>query len=143
MVSVTAMPEQRKVLVVEDDPDNRELFVDLLRLYGFAPAAARDGAEALEMLRDGSLHPYAIVLDLDMPVVDGFRFLVVKSEDERLQDVPVIVVSAVDRARECPKIGTLRRALQKPIEIQQLLDALESCHDDDGRDAASGGHLAS
>jgi CheY-like chemotaxis protein len=120
----------RRVLVVEDDADNRELFVDLLQLHGFAAVEACDGSEALAMLSDGSLHPYAIVLDLDMPTVDGFQFLAVKSEDARLQDVPVIVVSAVDRARDCPRIGTLRTTLQKPIEIHQLLDALESCRDD-------------
>jgi two-component system, chemotaxis family, chemotaxis protein CheY len=122
--------ESRRVLVVEDDADNRELFVDLLRLHGFATAEASDGSEALAMLRDGSLHPYAIVLDLDMPTVDGFQFLAVKSEDARLHDVPVIVVSAVDRARDCPRIGTLRTTLHKPIEIHQLLDALESCRDE-------------
>ena len=127
---------ERRVLVVEDDPDNRELFVDLLQHYGFATEEARDGSEALAKLRDGTLHPYAIVLDLDMPIVDGLQFLEVKSEDARLHDVPVIVVSAVDRARDCPRIGALRTALQKPIEIQQLVDALEACGDARDLDAS-------
>ena len=70
-----AQPERvgRRVLVVEDDADIRELIKTRLRLAGFAVTTARDGVEALELLQ--TLSPAAMVLDLNMPRLDGFGVL--------------------------------------------------------------------
>src|SRR5207244_2354453 len=73
----------RAVLIVEDHQDIRMTLAWLLRVEGFRVATAADGREALNVLREGPL-PDLIVLDLRMPVMDGWEFLACKSRDPRL-----------------------------------------------------------
>jgi len=115
------------VLVVEDDPDNRELLLDMLRLYGFVATGASDGSEALDLLRTGDVQPSVIVLDLDMPRVDGLQFLDEQSKDDRIREVPVVVVSACYELDSWPRTGRWTHTLQKPIEVGALIAAVESC----------------
>jgi CheY-like chemotaxis protein len=81
------------VLLVEDDPDVRDATGDLLECEGFGVVFAGDGREALDLLHAG-LKPSVIVLDLTMPVMDGWDFRAAQLADRDLKDIPVIVVSA-------------------------------------------------
>jgi two-component system cell cycle response regulator DivK len=93
------------VLVVDDEPDQRELMAECLALHGFRVATARDGEEALDHV--ARQLPSAIVMDLYMPVLDGWETTKRLKSDARTSDVPVIVLSAHAlgehrvRAREC------------------------------------------
>jgi len=95
------------VLVVEDDPELREMMAQRLHLAGFAPVTASNGHEALQLLRMG-FPAKLILLDLTMPLMDGWAFRAVQQRDPTLADIPVIVVAAhepsgVDAAACCCK----------------------------------------
>src|SRR5687767_6429158 len=82
------------VLVVEDDPDIRELVTEVLGQAGYRVAEAENGQVALDFLR-GHDGPCIVLLDLMMPVLSGPELLEIMAEDERLAMLPVVVVSAV------------------------------------------------
>jgi signal transduction histidine kinase len=83
-----------RILVVDDNPGNRNVLVRRLRRDGYIADEAADGREALEALRD---RPYdLLLLDILMPVMDGFEVLSRLKADRRLRSLPVIVISAVD-----------------------------------------------
>jgi len=81
------------VLLVNDDPDTSEALRMILQCDGHEVEWAADGREALKMLHDG-LRPGIIVLDLMMPVMDGFEFRYEQLKDSDIADIPVVVCSA-------------------------------------------------
>jgi adenylate cyclase len=86
-----------RILVVDDTTFNRRLLVRLLADLGHQTAEASDGREALAMLRDPAASPIDVVLlDIVMPVMDGYETLAAMKADDRLRDLPVIVISGVD-----------------------------------------------
>jgi len=109
------------ILVVDDDPDVREGLCDLLVEEGFSVASAANGADALDQLRQPCL-PDVVLLDLRMPKMDGYEFLKCRQADEKLRDVPVIVVSATPELQglQFPVWATL----VKPLDFHLLLDLL-------------------
>jgi CheY-like chemotaxis protein len=112
----------RPILVVEDDDVTRGAVCLLLQGEGFSVVVARNGREALAQMRSG-LRPRVILLDLAMPVLDGYAFRAEQLRDPELQDIPVVVCSAVtDPLRAAP----LRPAvvLNKPVEFARLADAI-------------------
>ena len=106
------------VLIVEDDADLREMMAQLLSLEGFQATAVANGREALEYLHDADV-PQVILLDLMMPVMDGWEFRRKQQADPALASVPVIVLSALDHARA----GNLDATafLKKPLDFDHLL----------------------
>ena len=86
-------PEEALALVVEDDNDTREMYTRILRRDGWAVVEAENGAVALERLEN--VEPDVILLDLMMPVMDGFTFLEALDGTDK-SDVPVLVVTAKD-----------------------------------------------
>ncbi|HLY37048.1 MAG TPA: response regulator, partial [Candidatus Binatia bacterium] len=81
------------VLVVDDDPATRDALVVLLRHEGYPAESVNDGQQALARLRDRK-PPSLVLLDLMLPVMDGFEFRVQQLQDPALARIPVIVVSA-------------------------------------------------
>src|SRR5687768_13520104 len=84
----------RLILVVDDDIDIREAIQDTLEEEGFRVESAPDGAAALERLRALPYEPCLVLLDLMMPVMDGWEFLAARKEDPRLASIPITVISA-------------------------------------------------
>jgi CheY-like chemotaxis protein len=110
----------RRVLVVDDDLGTREALSDLLQDRGYSVISAADGREALNYLRNSS-PPGIVILDLMMPVMDGWEFLEQQSRDPALLAIPVIVVTATP-----PHVSLEAKAvLQKPIQFESLLATLE------------------
>ena len=108
------------VLIVEDDADLREMMAQLLSLEGFRTATVANGREAIEYLHgaDGE-KPDVILLDLMMPVMDGWEFRRLQQADPAVKDVPVIVLSALDATRAA---GVNAQAfLKKPLDFDRLL----------------------
>jgi CheY-like chemotaxis protein len=112
----------RRVLVVEDDADLREMMAHLLLLEGFEADIAGDGAEALDKLRGPEAHPDVIVLDMMMPRMDGWSFCREQALEPALADIPVVVVTATPREQ----LTSLKTAaiVSKPFDYQQLIDTL-------------------
>lgn len=109
------------VLVVEDDEAIRESMRELLELEGFDVVTARNGREALAAAR--AARPCVVLLDLFMPVMDGWQFLAEVERDRELADLPVTVVSAAgDRVSG---IGG-RPYLRKPVTFGKLVAAVRA-----------------
>ena len=115
----------RRVLVVEDDRDIRDSILEVLEDNAYEPLTASNGKEALERLRDPGRRPCVILLDIMMPVMDGWSFRAAQTEDSELKTIPVVVLtahaSAAQTARQMHAAGFLR----KPVELDALLAAIE------------------
>jgi CheY-like chemotaxis protein len=111
------------VLIVEDDEDLREMMAQLLTLEGFQAAAVANGREALDYLHTTD-KPNVILLDLMMPVMDGWEFRRRQQADPDLAPVPVIVLSALDQARTT----TVDAAafLKKPLDFDRLIQLVRA-----------------
>ncbi len=117
--SVTHCP----VLIVEDDDDLREMMAQLLSLEGFQTAAVANGQEALEYLQLG-VAPDLILLDMMMPVMDGWEFRRLQKADPAMARVPVIVLSALDQGRIADI--SAEAILKKPLDFDRLLELVRS-----------------
>jgi len=106
------------VLIVEDDNDTREMLGRFLELEGYTVETAENGKRALERLGSG-VGACVILLDLMMPVMDGWQFRQEQIRDATLADIPVIVVSAAGRER-LEKIHA-DAYLSKPVDLDELL----------------------
>jgi CheY-like chemotaxis protein len=107
------------VLVVEDEPDIRDAIAEALSAEGYSVRLAAHGREALDGLRRGTTAD-VIVLDMMMPVMDGWQFLVAKQADPALAMIPVIVTSAAPQKLP-PGAKVL---LGKPFDLGRLLSAI-------------------
>jgi CheY-like chemotaxis protein len=82
------------ILLAEDDEDLREAMVDTLNDAGYSVEAVGNGRDALEWLEDTAHPPKLILLDLMMPVMDGWQFLDLRQKTPKVASVPVVVLSA-------------------------------------------------
>jgi CheY-like chemotaxis protein len=111
-----------RVLIVEDDHDTREMLGHFLELEGYEVEKAANGREALDALRaadDASV----ILLDLMMPVMDGWQFRAVQRQDQSLARIPVVVLTAAGARDRVPPIDA-DAWLAKPVDLDVLLDTL-------------------
>jgi CheY-like chemotaxis protein len=106
------------VFIIEDDLDTREMLARFLELEGFHVESAENGKLALDRLRGGT-HASVILLDLMMPVMDGWQFRQAQVENAELAKIPVIVVSAAGRER-IERIDA-DAYLSKPVDLEELL----------------------
>jgi CheY-like chemotaxis protein len=110
------------VAIVEDDSEFRNMLRELLEEEQYRVIAVANGAEALEKLRGETL-PNVILLDISMPVMDGFDFLRYRNEDPQLATVPVVLVTNA-KPHERPTIG-VNDVVRKPIDIDEILFAIK------------------
>lgn len=110
------------VLVVDDDVDVRAAITETLEDGGYRVAQAANGMAALQTARRCGA-PALILLDLWMPVLDGWGFLERRGVETDLATVPVIVMSASPFERHVPGV---QRLLRKPIRFGDLLEAVRS-----------------
>ncbi len=115
--------ERKTILVVEDDAVTRESLGLILGAQGYDVLGAANGQDALGLLRSGP-HPNLILLDLMMPIMDGWQFRREQAADTALSAIPVVVLSADGNVQQ--KATALRATgyLQKPVEVESLLDAI-------------------
>jgi CheY-like chemotaxis protein len=113
-----------RILVVEDDRALRETLADILADEGYEVACVSNGREALESLGKGLL-PDLIVLDLVMPVMDGWAFRDAQRRRPELARIPMMVLSA-SLPVDSPRIRALEAeaVLSKPVGIDRLISAL-------------------
>ena len=113
----------RKLLLVEDDRDLREALCQLLSDSGYDVVCAENGREALEYLV-GAPPPCVVLLDLMMPVMNGWEFRAEQSKNQMISDIPVVVVTADGRADLKALALGVDDYLRKPIQIDRLLDVV-------------------
>jgi len=116
------MTERSVILVVEDDDSIREVVTLLLESDGYTVKSARDGKAALEVLSEIE-QPCLIILDLMMPVMDGWEFLKSAKRNSAIASIPIVVTSAV---ADCLKISGAVKVLKKPIDLDGLMKIV--CH---------------
>ena len=117
------------VLIVEDDSDLREMMAQLLALEGYRAETVANGRDALDYLQKGDV-PRLILLDLMMPVMDGWEFRRRQKQNPELKDVPVVVLSALDQSRAADL--TDASFLKKPLDFDRLLELVRRyCPDPD------------
>lgn len=109
------------ILLVDDNSDILEVIRVILETEGYRVATANNGAEALARLREG-LRPELIILDLTMPVMDGWEFRDQQLADPALRDIPTIIYSAVSSVRR-ESVGALRvlAAFDKGADFSAML----------------------
>ena len=112
----------RSLLIVEDDDDIREALFGLLRMEGYAVEGCANGKEALARLRKYA-PPDVILLDLMMPVMDGWQFRVEQRRDPVLASIPVVALSA----DSTPKAAAIdaEAYLKKPVDFDTLVGTLD------------------
>jgi DNA-binding response OmpR family regulator len=107
------------VLVVDDDPAIRGLVADALRSEGYLVDLAAHGREALEAMR--VRRPATVVLDLMMPVMDGFSFIEACHKERLCDDVPIVVISAVQDALRRITEVPIHACIAKPFDLDNLI----------------------
>jgi CheY-like chemotaxis protein len=108
------------VLHVDDDAELRRVLRHVLERSGYRVETAQDGLGGMEQLRQGRIH--VVLLDIDMPVMDGRSFLAARAADPQLAVVPVVIYSASPQPASLPS-GT-RAWIWKGADTEDLLAAL-------------------
>ena len=107
-----------QILVVEDDEDARTAVVEALEHAQFHVSTATNGRDALEVLHAGP-RPNLILLDLHMPVMDGWEFARLAAADPATADIPICMLSGVERSAGIPP--QIVAVLRKPLDLSRLL----------------------
>jgi CheY-like chemotaxis protein len=116
-------PQVKTILVVDDDPEERESMSFFLDAKGYSVVEGENGQEALEVLKRIRRFPCLVVLDLFMPVLNGREFLKRLAQDPVLRDIPVIVVSGNDNF-DVPLEG-VAAYLRKPVKPDRLVEIVD------------------
>jgi CheY-like chemotaxis protein len=115
--------QTRKILVVDDDPVIRDMMADILEFEGYMISIARNGYEALQLLR--SNEDYLVFLDIMMPVMSGKELCALIEADPHLRKRHIIILmSAMDNLEEAATLE-VDAILQKPFVVDDVIDILE------------------
>ena len=123
MGAVRASSAWRKVLIVEDDPQLREMYRMALRAAGHAVVAVEDGTDALRQIEQAV--PDLVVLDLALPRLGGhdvYRELKARPDT---QDIPIVVVTGTDLSEA--EARDFAFVLRKPCDSDRLVSAVQQC----------------
>lgn len=112
------------ILIVEDSLDIQESLKQLFESENYDVQIASHGQEALDYLRSGAKHPNIILLDLMMPIMDGYEFRKIQYLDEALSRIPVVIMTADGHVEEkSAKLGGAA-FLKKPVDIDIILNTV-------------------
>ena len=114
----------KKVLIVEDNELNMKLFNDLLEAHGYETLQTKDGFKALEMAREHT--PDLILMDIQLPEVSGLEVTKWLKEDDSLQTIPVVAVTAFAMKGDEERIrqGGCEAYLSKPITVSTFIETV-------------------
>jgi CheY-like chemotaxis protein len=120
------MPLCKSILIAEDNADIRETLEDVLTQEGYSVAVARDGKEALKLLKNLP-SPSLVLLDLMMPVMNGWEFLDAQRESAVFAAHQVVVMSAVSATESLEDPNPLKTAgnLVKPLMLDPLMEKIQ------------------
>jgi CheY-like chemotaxis protein len=113
-----------RILVVDDDYDMQDAISESLEIEGHETTCVSNGREALDYLRDGE-RVCVILLDLMMPVMNGWEFRERQLQNSELASIPVVVVTADGNADEKARKLSADGFLRKPLRAEELLSTVE------------------
>jgi two-component system, cell cycle response regulator DivK len=115
----------KKILVVDDNQDNRELVVKVLRNRGYQVIEAVDGEDALQKAE--SERPALILMDISLPKIDGYEVTKRIKSREELRDIPIIALTAhaMKGDREKALLSGCEGYLSKPINVRELPEQIQ------------------
>jgi CheY-like chemotaxis protein len=115
----------KTILIVEDEKDIRETLQEVLEIEGYQVFEAANGREALNRLAECP-RPGLILLDLMMPVMNGWEFLSAIKEQQSLSSIPVVVVTAAGEAVRSSRVQLqgVKSIVKKPVDLDQLLQEI-------------------
>ena len=113
------------ILIVDDDYNIRDALTQILEDEGYYVSSATNGLDAITQLRNNSDLPCLILLDLSMPIMNGWEFRDVQQQDPALARIPVVVLSADRSAQHKAASIHANGYLQKPVDITILIDTVE------------------
>jgi len=119
------MPEPRPILIVDDDPSILLTLAEFLDIEGYPVETAQNGAEALARIRQRE--PALVMLDMRMPVLDGWGFVEALRGQGRTP--PILVMTAARDAQEWAREVDAVGYLAKPFDLVDVLSAVESVVD--------------
>jgi CheY-like chemotaxis protein len=114
----------KKILIVDDDVTLIAILETFLKSQGYEVMVAHDGVEGIKKLK---LNPHLVILDVQMPVMDGYEFILEKKRIEGARQVPVIVLTAREGMVETFKVEGVREYLLKPFQPAVLLKSIQRC----------------
>ena len=115
----------RVIMIVDDDVAIGESLTEILTDHDYRPITAANGREAIEHLKTAAQKPCVILLDIMMPVMDGWEFRALQQEDPDLRAIPVIVLTAHANLDETATGMRAQGCLKKPATVGALLSAVE------------------
>lgn len=121
-----SMPEEKYVLIVEDDPFYSNIYKTKIEKEGLAAVLAGDGEKALKMAMEKK--PALVVLDLIMPGKDGFQTLVEMRADPNLKDIPVVVLSNLSQEEDIKRVmdlGAKEYIIKSNVPISELIQKIK------------------
>jgi CheY-like chemotaxis protein len=122
---MSADPASVTILVIEDDAGIADAIASMLEDHGYGVLVAANGKDGMEKLRAAEPRPDLILLDLMMPVMDGWEFRAAQRSDPKLADVPVVLLSAnVDVGPAANELAAVSW-LKKPVDLGALLHAVQ------------------
>jgi CheY-like chemotaxis protein len=110
----------RTILLVDDDHDVAEALSTVLADEGYDVATASNGHEALMYLKS-HIAPRLILLDVMMPVMDGYEFRIEQQRDPAIADIPVVVLTAGSMGERVAELGVTTH-MRKPVDLDRLLN---------------------
>jgi two-component system, chemotaxis family, chemotaxis protein CheY len=113
------------ILVIDDEPQIRFLISELLSDEGYTVVQAANGREALIYLQAANPLPSLILLDMMMPILNGWEFLRVQQRNPVFAPIPVVVISAFRALAESAAALGVQEALTKPIDLDRLVDLVQ------------------
>jgi CheY-like chemotaxis protein len=114
--------QEPRILLVEDNPLTREALTYILEVEGYCVATAEDGQQGLKLLHSIP-HPFVVLLDLGLPIINGHEFLRRQKQDPDVADVPVFVITAEFE----PSIPDATAVFRKPLDLPKLMGLLSGC----------------
>jgi len=119
------------VMIVDDDPNVRELLAELLTQNGYAVSEAANGRAALEALEAMAEKPRVVLVDLNLPVMDGRALVREVKARPALADIPVLLLSSSAHVEDAARELGVAGALKKPVDVPAMLSAIASSRHDD------------
>jgi len=124
-VAANGSPSQQTILLVDDDRDVAEALSTLLTDEGYDVMTVSNGYEALHYLKSHQPPPRLILLDVMMPIMDGYEFRIEQQRDPAIADIPVVVLTAGSMGERVAEMGVTSH-MRKPVDLDRLLAEVAS-----------------
>jgi CheY-like chemotaxis protein len=115
------------ILIVDDSLDNQELLKIVLLSQHYNVHCASNGEEALAMLSELNTLPDLILLDAQMPIMDGYEFRIQQNKIERIKDIPVLIMTGDSDINVSRNMNHPFGVLVKPLGISKVIESISNC----------------